>query len=121
MDNDRRALADTPKGQTIRDKLRETIENDCHFMPKDGSLGHVVIYDDTAAATPLDNPAGYDLDTCSQKHQRMMAYQARRIDQLQFDLETAAGEIVHLRALGSMTAARLARLEAILEDWSAGK
>lgn len=103
MDNDRRALADTPKpkGQTILDIIRETAKNECHFVPDlDGSLGHVVIYDDTAAATPMDSPAGYDLGTCDQKHQRMMAYQAQRIDDL---------------------AARVAHLEATIRDWSAGK
>lgn len=71
--DDRRALADTPKRESV-------------------------IYDDTAAATPLDAAGSYDMATCDQKHQRMAAYQAQRIDDLQI---------------------RLARLEAIIQSWSA--
>lgn len=59
-----------------------------------------VIYDDTAAAVPMDEAGGYDLATCDQKHQRMSAYQAQRIDALEV---------------------RLAALEATIRDWSAGR
>ena len=59
-----------------------------------------LILDDTAAAVPEENPAGYDLDTCSQKHSRMTAHQAQRIDRLE---------------------ARIAKLERIIQDWSAGR
>ena len=57
-----------------------------------------VIYDDEAAAVPEEPPAGYDLETCSEKHSRMTAYQAQRIDQLE---------------------ARIAKLEQTIRDWSA--
>ena len=59
-----------------------------------------VIFDDEAAAVPEEHPAGYDLDTCSQKHSRMAAHQAQRIDRLE---------------------ARIAKLERIIQDWSAGR
>ena len=80
-----------------------------------------LIYDDTAAAVPEEQDAGYDLDTCDRKHSRMTAYQAQRIDQLGFALETATGEIAHLRALGAAMDERVARLEQTIRDWSAGR
>ena len=48
-----------------------------------------LIYDDEASAVPEENPAGYDLDTCSQKHSRMAAHQAQRIDRLAAEYEAA--------------------------------
>ena len=59
-----------------------------------------LILDDTAAAVPEEPPAGYDLETCSEKHSRMTAYQAQRIDHLE---------------------ARIRQLEETIEQWSAGK
>ena len=64
-----------------------------------------LIYDDEAAAVPEENPAGYDLDTCSQKHSRMAAHQAQRIDELWVALTDAR--------------LRIANLERIIQDWSA--
>ena len=66
-----------------------------------------VIYDDEAAAVPEENPAGYDLDTCSQRHTRMAAHQAQRIDRQE----------VHIHRLK----ARIAKLEQTIQNWSAGK
>ena len=84
-----------------------------------------VIYDDEAAAVPEENPAGYDLDTCSQKYSRMAAHQAQRIDRLAANvgaLADAATELTQTTAiLIDNIHARLDAIERTLEDWSAGR
>lgn len=84
-----------------------------------------VIYDDEAAAVPEENPAGYDLDTCSQKHSRMAAHQAQRIDRLEANvgaLADAATDLTQTTAiLIDNIHARLDAIERTLEDWSAGR
>ena len=84
-----------------------------------------LIYDDEAAAVPEENPAGYDLDTCSQKHSRMAAHQAQRIDRLAANvgaLADAATELTQTTAiLIDNIHARLERIERTLEERSAGR
>ena len=84
-----------------------------------------LILDDTAAAVPEENPAGYDLDTCSQKHSRMAAHQAQRIDRLAANvgaLADAATELTQTTAiLIDNIHARLDAIERTLEEWSAGR
>jgi len=54
------------------------------------------IYDDTPGAVPLDE-VRYDLGTCSEKHSRMTALQAQRIDELWTIVTDLQLQVRHLK------------------------
>lgn len=85
MTEKRFALADTPKGAAV------------------------LIYDDQPQATPLDD---YDVTTCPQRHERMMAYQAQRTDELWVAFTDARLRIAHLED-------ELRKMQRTIQEWSA--